>query len=393
MQHIKQIWQLRLAHYSSELQKYMRFIFTGHIAIVIVFLLGAGGYQYSEWLKVVTSDFPVAWVMGGILGFAIAWSHPVTLLKEPDAVYLLPLEEKMPSYFSAANQFTFFSKIMISIALYIAAIPLLKVVSPITIQMIWLGLGIVIVLKYLHVQIEFAYRYVTRGDLIWLDRLLRFIGSGFTVMTYLNGWYYVTVCLFLLQLVYLIWLKKKMYGLPVPYEHFITIEQNRMMRFYRFANYFTDVPHLRGAVRRRQWLDMSYRLVPYQQKKAQHYLVWRTFIRTNDHFYLWLRLTVISALVAAFVDITMVRFIMAGALAFATAIQLQQALTKAGAFRMDMLYPLPDLARKQAATSVVRLIIILQAVIVMVSHMWQPYFYITGIIIVTVGFVTQKMMK
>ena len=37
----------------GEVQKYMRFVFTGHLAIVLVFVVGAVGYQYSEWLKVV----------------------------------------------------------------------------------------------------------------------------------------------------------------------------------------------------------------------------------------------------------------------------------------------------------------------------------------------------
>ena len=31
-----------------------------------------------------------------------------------------------------------------------------------------------------------------------------------------------------------------------PFDHFIEVEQSRMMRFYRFANYFTDVPHITG---------------------------------------------------------------------------------------------------------------------------------------------------
>ena len=49
---------------------------------------------------------------------------------------------------------------------------------------------------------------------------------------------------------------------PIPYEHFVKLEQNRMMGFYRFANYFTDVPHIEGAINRRAWLDVIYKLVP-----------------------------------------------------------------------------------------------------------------------------------
>ena len=53
-------------------------------------------------------------------------------------------------------------------------------------------------------------------------------------------------------------LAKKRMLKPFPYDHFISLEQNRMMRFYRFANYFTDVPHLKGSVSRRAGLVLRW---------------------------------------------------------------------------------------------------------------------------------------
>ena len=88
-----------------------------------------------------------------------------------------------------------------------------------------------------------------------------------------------------------------------------------------------------------------------------------------------------------------VRFVIAGALAFATALQLQQALTHQSAFRMDVLYPVAQAHKQAAATSIVRLLIVVQALIVTLSHSMQPYFYVTGGIMFIVGLVTQKMMK
>ena len=51
-------------HYMTEFQKYMKYVFTGHLAIVLVFTIGAGGYAYSEWLKEVPADFPAALLSG-----------------------------------------------------------------------------------------------------------------------------------------------------------------------------------------------------------------------------------------------------------------------------------------------------------------------------------------
>ena len=93
-----------------------------------------------------------------------------------------------------------------------------------------------------------------------------------------------------------------------------------MMRFYRFANYFTDVPHIRGMTKRRKWLRFFYKLAPYEQKHTQLYLVVRTFIRTNDYFYLWVRLTALAMLGAIFIPFPIVAIIFTRALSFATVI-------------------------------------------------------------------------
>ncbi len=121
--------------------------------------------------------------------------------------------------------------------------------------------------------------------------------------------------------------------------------------------------------------------------------MFRTFVRTDDHFYLWLRLTVISAVIAAFVDIPVVTWIVAGALSFATTIQLKQALLSSGEFRMDMLYPLPENARNIAVKQVVRIAMITQAIIVGLSGVTQPMFYVTFIIVIIVSELTAKMSK
>ena len=61
MKNLHDVWRIRFLHYVNELQKYLKYVFTGHLAIVVVFVLGAGGYQYSEWLKTVPSDFRGTW--------------------------------------------------------------------------------------------------------------------------------------------------------------------------------------------------------------------------------------------------------------------------------------------------------------------------------------------
>ncbi|MDM5250200.1 ABC transporter permease [Lysinibacillus sp. G4S2] len=393
MKNLRDVWSSRFMHYIGEVQKYMRFIFTGHIAIVLVFLIGAGGYQYSEWLKIVQPDFPAVVLIAVVVGILLAFSRPTSLLREPDQVYLLPLESKMSQYFKKALAWTFWSQIWVVAIVYIVSIPLLKAVTELTTFEIWSVFFLIIVLKYLSVQGEFSYRYSERGQMIWVDRLIRAVIFGVAVYMGLNMQLILVLVAVAIGCVYIVIFKKKCAGEPVPYEHFVKLEQNRMMSFYRFANYFTDVPHLRGSIRRRGWLDWIYKFVSYKKDNAQKYLVFRTFVRTDDHFYLWLRLTVISAVIAAFVDIPVVTWIVAGALSFATTIQLKQALLASGEFRMDMLYPLPDEARKEAVKQIVRLAMVVQAIIVGLCGITQPMFYVTIIIILVISELTARVSK
>lgn len=393
MNSLQDVWRTRFTHYMGEVQKYMRFVFTGHLAIVIMFVLGAAGYKYSEWLKTASSDFPSILLTSAILGIVLGFSRPITLIRKPDEVYLLPLETKLPHYFSKALRYTFGSQIISVALLYIVTWPMLRQVAGLEPITIVIGLVIAILLKWWNIQSEFAYRWAYKGHHVWMDRIVRMVCSFAMLFTILNTQFIPMIILILIIVSYPLSWKKKVQQTPFPYEHFVKLEENRMMGIYRFANYFTDVPNIHGSIRRRAGLDWVYKIIPYAKQNTQEYLVFRTFIRTDDHFYLWLRLTVISALAAAFVHIPIAIGVVVAALSFATAIQLMQALTTSNDFRMDMLYPLSKDARKKAATKIVRFTIIVQAIIVLLAGMGTPYFYMQGFIVFIVGELTLRFSK
>lgn len=387
------IWSKRFAHYIGELQKYMQYIFTGHIAVVLVFVLGALAYQYSEWLKTADTSFPTAALLAIVIGFVISLSKPTTLLREPDQVYLLPLESHMKDYFSKALKWTFFSQVLLPVVLFIVAIPLLRATTELTVSQVWLGLGIIVVLKIINVLTEFSYRYANRGAAVILDRLVRIIMNGVAIYFFVKQEFVFTGIFALMLVYYFVTIRKKVFVDPVPYEHFVKIEQNRMYRFYRFANYFTDVPHLRGSVKRRALLDFIYKFIPYNKTNAQRYLVTRTFIRTDDLFFLFVRLVLITAVFAAFIQIQFVTWLVSAALMFAMVLQLKQALRSSNEFRMDLLFPIANHARKQAINRLISRLIIIQTIIVTLCNIMMPTFYITAVISIFVGFMTLKISK
>ena len=393
MKNVIDVWGKRFAAYMLETQKYMRFIFTGHIAIVLVLVVGALGYQYSEWLAVAPKDFPVEWVVAIIVGTVVAFSAPATLLKAPDQVYLLPLETQMREYFKKALNWTFASQVFLPTVLYIIAIPLINAVTDLDPMQVWFGFALTIVMKYFHVQAEFHYRFANRGRFVWIDRLARVIMSILILQSILGDELWVGSLMLLILVAYSSSLSRKAYVQPIPYEHFIQLEENRMMRFYRFANYFTDVPHLKGSVKRRRYLNFVYSFIKYKHGNTQLYLVARTFIRVSDNYFLWIRLTAISSVVALFAGIPVVVGIVVAALSFASTLQLKQALLTSHDFRMDMLYPVPENQRLQAVGMLLRALYILQAIIVTVASIGQPHFYVVFVAIIAAGELTLTLSK
>lgn len=364
MNNLREIWGSRFVHYITELQKYLKYVFTGHLAIVLVFTIGAGGFTYSEWLKEVPAEFPAALLTALILGLALTFSPPVTLLKPADTVYFLPLEQKLITYMKRALSWSFYSQLPLPFILYIVALPLLSATGTGS-KMEYIVIAVLIlVIKRVFIESEYNFRHVLDGKGILLDRTVRFLLAGTIIYAGLEGSLIILLIIGVLIVLYNFYWRKKRMLKPFPYDHFISLEQNRMMRFYRFANYFTDVPHLKGSISRRAWLGFAMGSPNFGKPVAQPYLIRRTFIRTDDIFWLWVRLTALSALGAIFIPFPIVVFIFAGALAFASAVQLIHALRAGDDFRMDMLFPEKEDTRPDAIKRIVRTVQWIQAAVV-----------------------------
>ncbi len=390
MNSLREIWGNRFIHYMNELQKYMRFVFTGHLAIVLLFTIGAGGYAYSEWLKEVPSGFPSAIIAAAVLGAVLSMGSPVTLLKPADIVFFLPMENKLEEYLRRSLRYSLFSQLPIPYILFIILLPLLAATDVAGKPQFILTAIVIFLVKWLYVETEYHYRRANEGEGIWKDRFVRFMLAALLIYVMLAGSPYFIPLVGVLMAVYYLFWKKRSVANPFPYGHFITLEQNRMMRFYRFANYFTDVPHLKGSVSRRGWLGFLMRPARFGQTSPQRYLLRRTLMRTDDIFWLWVRLTALSVLGVVLIPFPIVVYIFIGALAFASAIQLVHALRAGDDFRMDMLFPETDNTRTPAIRKTVSGVQLLQAMFVLVAGLIAIGISVTPVIMAAIVLIVSE---
>lgn len=364
MKNLHDVWSKRLHSYTVEVQNYLKYIFTGHIAVVLLFALGAAGYAYSDWVQNVPQDFPAAWILAVVFGMMLAFSPPSTLLKEADMVYFLPLESKLDEFLKPALRWSFLSQLYLPVLAFIVSLPMVNAIYGLeTSYLIGFPL-LLMIIKWWNIQMEFSFRKAFAGNRAWLDRLVRFgLTAAFTFLYVENLILFAAFFLFFM-IVYGKWVQHRAAGLPFPYEHFVRLEENRMLRFYQFANYFTDVPQIKGKIKARRWLNWLYKFVGKQPKDAHYYLVWRTFIRSDELFYLWVRLTLLSTAGALLIPFTIAAAVFVAALAFATAIQLWQGLNQTQHFRMDNLFPLSQFTRQQAVWKLIAILQVSQSVLI-----------------------------
>ncbi|TAA70578.1 ABC transporter permease [Planococcus salinarum] len=384
MKNLHDVWSKRLHSYSIEVQNYLKYIFTGHIAVVLLFALGAAGYAYSDWVQNVPQDFPAAWLLALIFGVMLAYSPPSTLLKEADMVYFLPLESKLDEFLKPALRWSFLSQLYLPVIAFIVSLPMVNAIYGLeTSYLIGFPL-LLMIIKWWNIQLEFFYRKAFAGNGAWLDRLVRFAMTAAFTFLYVENLILFAAFFLFFMIVYGKWVQNRAAGLPFPYEHFVRLEENRMLRFYQFANYFTDVPQIKGKIKARRWLNWIYKFVGKQPKDAHYYLVWRTFIRSDELFYLWIRLTLLSIAGALLIPFTIAAAVFAGALAFATAIQLWQGLNQTQHFRMDNLFPLSEFSRQQAVWKLIAVLQVLQSILAAVVVLFTGAPLTAGILFVTI---------
>src|SRR5690625_716019 len=109
----------------------------------------------------------------------------------------------------------------------------------------------------------------------------------------------IMTVLFVIIFLYDYQLSRKQAGLA--WELLVEKDRNRMQAFYRLANMFTDVPHLKNPVKKRHWLVNLVNRVPFEKRFTYNYLYRITFVRSGDYFGMYVRLLIIGGLFIFFV--------------------------------------------------------------------------------------------
>ncbi|MBE3570947.1 MAG: ABC transporter permease [Bacillales bacterium] len=375
MKTVQQLWKERLNGYMSETRKYLRYILNDHLLFVLIFGVGAGVYYYSQWVKTLDPQFPAPFIMALLLGAVLAWSPIYTYLKRADIVFLLPMEERLKGYFQKAILSSFIFQSYWLILFLAALMPMYVRVKGVSYASFFLWLAVLFILKFWNLYVRWNVQKFQEQNIRLADLFVRFVfNTGFLYPLFSQTNWLLLVIWTLILIMYDGVIQNKGKKRILKWETLVELEEKRWMAFYRFANLFTTVPNLEGAVKRRKWLDFLFNKIPYGPYHVYTYLFSRTFIRVNEYIGLFFRLTLIGFLLISFSQSLLFKVIMALLFIYLTGFQLFPLIRHHDEKIWMMLYPVSKERKKTAFMLLLRQCLGLQAFLFAGAAIFRSWF-------------------
>lgn len=366
----------RLSHHIRELSRYFRYIFNGHIAFAMLFFISALAYYYKSWLDGLPPDFPAFIIMGIVFALVLSISPIRTLLKEADLVFLLAAEQKLKPYFRGALLYSFVSQLYVTVLAAAVLGPLYFASRPEESGRSYLLLIVVLVVfKIWNLLAAWNVRQVRSQGFRRGEIIVRFLINLAVFWMLTKGevlFAGIATVLFVLLIAADSFTAKKEAG--VYWENLIAKEQAGMQAFYRFANLFTDVPHLKDRVKRRRWLVALLDRVPFKQNLSFDYLYRRTVARSGDYFGMYIRLIVLGGLAIWFVPNLIMKLLFALLFLYMATFQMVPLYKQHRTILWLDIYPVPEDTRRKSALNLIFRMAVLQvilfAVVFAVQLLW-----------------------
>ncbi|MGR6855678.1 ABC transporter permease [Bacillus halotolerans] len=365
MNNMLDIWQSRLQEHIKETRMYMKYMLNDHLVIVLIFFIAGAASWYSKWVRDIPAHFPSFWVMAVLFSLVLTGSYVRTLLKEADLVFLLPLEAKMEPYLRQAFVYSYVSQLFPLIALSLVAMPLYFAVMPGASLVSYAAVFVqLLLLKAWNQALEWRMTFQNDRSMKQMDLVIRFAANTLVLYFVFQSVYVYALVIYINMAALYLYVSSAAKGKTFKWESHIEYELRRKQRFYRIANLFTDVPHLKKQAKRRAYLDFLLRFVPFEQRKTFAYMFARAFLRSSDYLGIQVRLTVIFALIIMYASASpMIAGILTVFTVFITGIQLLPLFGHFDHLALQELYPVKKEAKLKSYFSLLKTALSVQALL------------------------------
>lgn len=288
---IKLLWGLRVQEFYREMFRYYSII-GANVVYFFIFISSIFIYYFNLFFQWIPPQISVGVILSLFVTYILIQTKVRTFVKRADIIFLLPLEVKLKSYFIKSLIYSFVIDVIKLVSFITVFLSLFLHTSNINLPYLFFVGGIAaynILMKWTEQWLEDYVQLV-------LHRLNRFFSIYFmSYFLFINEWIFGLI-LMSINAIFLIYFIGKKRNLN--WQWLIVEEESALLKNFKFINFFMDVPNLKRSFRNRRLLTMIFkRCIPYSQSSTFVYLYSHLFVRYNDYFYLYLRLTLIGIFV------------------------------------------------------------------------------------------------
>lgn len=355
----------RLSAHVKETSRYLKYIFNGHIAVAMLFLISALAFYYQQWLTQLPDNFPTAWVIGIIFGLLVTYSPVRTLLQEPDLMFLIAAEQKMSAYFRNSLVYSFVIQLY-HVALISAALgPLyFHTYDDRQGQMYLLTILVIIIIKGWNLIANWWMLKVRNKRVRQRDLITRFFFNCAIFYFLVRGellFAGIVTIVFVLLFLNSYRMSRSQDG--IAWDILVEKDLSSMQTFYRIANMFTDVPHVKSPVRKRTWLTRLISRVPFMKKHTYDYLYRLSFVRIGDYLGMYIRLLIIGGLFIYFIPNSWMKILFALLFLYMSSFQMITLYDHHRTIVWLDLYPIEQKVRQDSLLKLLVQLSVMKAVI------------------------------
>ncbi|WP_042356541.1 ABC transporter permease [Bacillus rubiinfantis] len=358
------IWKERASRRAKDVGRYVKYIFNGHLVIVLLFLIGTGAFYYQQWIESLSQSFPAEIIMAIVLSLFLTNSPVYNLLLEADKVFLIPVEEKLKRFFLRSAGISFLLQGYVLLMVLAIFMPLYAHVNSHGFSLFLPLLVVLLVVKGWNMAVNWRILYFVQKSVHRWDYFVRYFTN--LTITYLllkQANVLVLIAMVLVLVLYYQYFDRRTRKMGLKWDLLIDQEEKRMASFYRLANMFTDVPNMKETVKRRKYLDFLLSFIPYSQEHTYRYLFSRTFLRSSDYLGLFVRLTVIGALAIYFISFGFGQLLFGLLFLYLTAFQLLPLFHHHQNKLWVDLYPIAAKSKRAAFQRLLMILVSIQAFI------------------------------
>ncbi|HDX9580003.1 TPA: ABC transporter permease [Bacillus pseudomycoides] len=294
---IETLWTSRFQQHLKKITMYFARIGSSLIYSFLI-LLGAGGYYYAKFLRSFPSEFVVLTIVTILLTVTLTRSPIRTFLQKPDMLYLLPIEEKLTYYFKRSLLYSYLIQLFPLSCVMLIITPLAGQSLHTTPAFLGGVFVILALIKWWNMYIHWTYQNTEIASYWLLIRIFCNAAITYTMFQF-TSILIVGSILLAITLLFLYTMNKQ--KRHIHWEYLIEQEEKMDMYFYQFVHFFTDVPQIKQQAKQRKWLTTWMERILYKKRSPFLYLYSLSFVRTNDYFGMYIRLTLVGGFISYYI--------------------------------------------------------------------------------------------